>query len=203
MVKQPLLETLTVSMFTNSMPRIINGMKFAANKLKTTNLWLRSLGNQIAQRLLQDLFSVQLMFTMFAWRSKSTYTYSNWPLFHNHRSSLKESKMVNSSFWNPLKAMKLQILMYTKTDILSLQREPLFFLEIWSHANSLRSPGDEVEMKSLTFLTLKSESSSNLERLSLLNMEITELLAFAELKALILTWSLPTSTMMNRNLKIF
>ena len=83
--------------------------------------------------------------------------------------------------------MKLQRLMSTRTDILSLKREALFFLEIWIHINSLKSPGDEVEMKSLTCLALKTERSSKLDSLSLLNMEITEFLALAELNAFILT----------------
>jgi hypothetical protein len=50
LVKRPLSVTLTASMFTISMPRDLNGMRFAANKLKTTTQSPQWLGNQMAQR---------------------------------------------------------------------------------------------------------------------------------------------------------
>lgn len=58
-VKPPLLETSTDSMSTISTPRDLNGMKSAANRLKTTIQLPQLLGNPMAQRLVLGPFAVQ------------------------------------------------------------------------------------------------------------------------------------------------
>jgi len=85
LVRLPLLETLTASMFTISMPRDLNGMRSAASKLKTTTQSPRSLGNQTAPRSALALSAVQLMFSMFASKSRNTRASSNSLMFPSHK----------------------------------------------------------------------------------------------------------------------
>jgi|LauGreDrversion4_2_1035121.scaffolds.fasta_scaffold22259_2 hypothetical protein len=69
-------------------------MKFAANKLKITIQLLRSLGNQMAQKLVLAHFVDRLMFLMSVLKNKNTRANLNSPMSHFHKLLSRELTLV-------------------------------------------------------------------------------------------------------------
>jgi len=72
LARLPLLETLIDSMSITTIQSDLNGMRFAASKLKTTTLLQLLLGSLTHQRLDLDLFVDQLMSSMSVLKRLST-----------------------------------------------------------------------------------------------------------------------------------